>query len=175
MTDAENTKPELPKNVRVRFCPSPTGTPHVGMIRTALFNWAEARATGGTLIFRIEDTDAVRDSEESYNQILESLRWLGIDWDEGIDVGGPHGPYRQSERTAIYKDVAAKLLEAGYAYESFSTPEEIKASPPAARPNSATTVTTATSPRSRRPPSAPRAASLRYVSRCLMKTSPLTI
>ena len=126
MTDAENTKPELPKNVRVRFCPSPTGTPHVGMIRTALFNWAEARATGGTLIFRIEDTDAVRDSEESYNQILESLRWLGIDWDEGIDVGGPHGPYRQSERTAIYKDVAAKLLEAGYAYESFSTPEEIK-------------------------------------------------
>lgn len=126
MTDAENTKPELPANVRVRFCPSPTGTPHVGMIRTALFNWAEARATGGTLIFRIEDTDAVRDSEESYNQILESLRWLGIDWDEGIDVGGPHGPYRQSERTAIYKDVAAKLLEAGYAYESFSTPEEIK-------------------------------------------------
>ena len=126
MTDAANTKPELPANVRVRFCPSPTGTPHVGMIRTALFNWAEARATGGTLIFRIEDTDAVRDSEESYNQILESLRWLGIDWDEGIDVGGPHGPYRQSERTAIYKDVAAKLLEAGYAYESFSTPEEIK-------------------------------------------------
>ena len=126
MTDAANTKPELPKNVRVRFCPSPTGTPHVGMIRTALFNWAEARATGGTLIFRIEDTDAVRDSEESYNQILESLRWLGIDWDEGIDVGGPHGPYRQSERTDIYKDVAAKLLAAGYAYESFSTPEEIK-------------------------------------------------
>ena len=126
MTDAENTKPELPENVRVRFCPSPTGTPHVGMIRTALFNWAEARATGGKLVFRIEDTDAVRDSEESYNQILESLRWLGIDWDEGIDVGGPHGPYRQSERTDIYKDVAVKLLAAGYAYESFSTPEEIK-------------------------------------------------
>ena len=127
MTDAENTKPELPANVRVRFCPSPTGTPHVGMVRTALFNWAEARATGGKLIFRIEDTDAARDSEESYNQILEALRWLGIDWDEGIDVGGPHGPYRQSERTAIYKDVAAKLLEAGYAYESYSTPEEIEA------------------------------------------------
>ena len=69
MTDAANTKPELPANVRVRFCPSPTGTPHVGMISTALLNWAEARATGGTLIFRIEDTDAVRDSEESYNQI----------------------------------------------------------------------------------------------------------
>ena len=124
--EPKDGKPALPKNVRVRFCPSPTGTPHVGMIRTALFNWAEARATGGKLVFRIEDTDAVRDSEESYNQILESLRWLGIDWDEGIDVGGPHGPYRQSERTAIYKDVAAKLLEAGYAYESFSTPEEIK-------------------------------------------------
>ena len=129
MTEAEHskdTKPELPAHVRVRFCPSPTGTPHVGMIRTALFNWAEARATGGKLIFRIEDTDAVRDSEESYNQILESLRWLGIDWDEGIDVGGPHGPYRQSERGDIYKGVAAKLLEAGYAYESFSTPDEIK-------------------------------------------------
>ena len=130
MSEAENTtntKPELPANVRVRFCPSPTGTPHVGMIRTALFNWAEARATGGTLVFRIEDTDAQRDSEDSYNQILESLRWLGIEWDEGIDVGGPHGPYRQSQRSAIYKDVAAKLLEAGYAYESFSTPEEIAA------------------------------------------------
>nr|WP_175578384.1 glutamate--tRNA ligase [Bifidobacterium jacchi] len=125
--ETKNDKPALPKDVRVRFCPSPTGTPHVGMVRTALFNWAEARATGGKLIFRIEDTDAARDSEESYNQILEALRWLGIDWDEGIDVGGPHGPYRQSERTDIYKDVAAKLLEAGYAYESFSTPEEIEA------------------------------------------------
>lgn len=136
MTEAEHskdTKPELPAHVRVRFCPSPTGTPHVGMIRTALFNWAEARATGGKLIFRIEDTDAVRDSEESYNQILESLRWLGIDWDEGIDVGGPHGPYRQSERGDIYKDVAAKLLEAGYAYESFSTPDEIDPKPGPAR------------------------------------------
>lgn len=126
MSEAENTKPELPANVRVRFCPSPTGTPHVGMIRTALFNWAEARATGGTMVFRIEDTDAERDSEDSYNQIIESLRWLGIDWDEGIDVGGPHGPYRQSQRSDLYKDVAAKLLEAGYAYESFSTPDEIK-------------------------------------------------
>ena len=178
MTDAENTKPELPKNVRVRFCPSPTGTPHVGMIRTALFNWAEARATGGTLIFRIEDTDAVRDSEESYNQILESLRWLGIDWDEGIDVGGPHGPYRQSERTAIYKDVAAKLLEAGYAYESFSTPEEIKERNLAAgRPAEFgydgydRNLTDEQKAAFR----AERAASLRYVSRCLMKTSPLTI
>ena len=127
MTEAENTKPELPEHVRVRFCPSPTGIPHVGMIRTALFNWAEARHTKGTFVFRIEDTDAQRDSEESYNQIIEALNWLGIDWDEGINVGGPDGPYRQSERGDIYKDVAAKLLEAGYAYESFSTPEEIEA------------------------------------------------
>ena len=96
------------------------------MVRTALFNWAEARHTGGTFVFRIEDTDAARDSEESYNQILDALRWLGLDWDEGVEVGGPDGPYRQSERSAIYKDVAARLLEAGYAYESYSTPDEIK-------------------------------------------------
>ncbi|PRI11827.1 glutamate--tRNA ligase [Leucobacter massiliensis] len=113
--------------VRVRFCPSPTGTPHVGMVRTALFNWAYARHTGGTFVFRIEDTDAARDSEESYSQILDSLRWLGLDWDEGIDVGGPHGPYRQSQRGEIYRDVIARLLEAGYLYESFSTAEEIDA------------------------------------------------
>ncbi|QIK83913.1 glutamate--tRNA ligase [Sanguibacter sp. HDW7] len=114
-------------DVRVRFCPSPTGTPHVGMIRTALFNWAYARHVGGTFVFRIEDTDAARDSEESYAQILEALRWLGLDWDEGIDVGGPHGPYRQSQRKDLYADVARRLLEGGYAYESFSTPEEIEA------------------------------------------------
>lgn len=114
-------------DVRVRFCPSPTGTPHVGMVRTALFNWAYARHTGGTFIFRIEDTDAARDNEESYGQILESMRWLGLDWDEGIDVGGPHGPYRQSERGDVYREVVDKLFEAGYLYESFSTAEEIDA------------------------------------------------
>jgi len=114
-------------DVRVRFCPSPTGTPHVGMVRTALFNWAYARHTGGTFVFRIEDTDAARDSEESYGQILDSLRWLGLDWDEGIDVGGPNEPYRQSQRGEIYRDIAARLLEAGYLYESFSTAEEIDA------------------------------------------------
>ncbi|MEE1296667.1 MAG: glutamate--tRNA ligase [Bifidobacterium sp.] len=127
MKDREHAKPQLPENVRVRFCPSPTGTPHVGMVRTALFNWAEARHTGGTLVFRIEDTDAQRDSEKSFNQIIDALDWLGIDWDEGVRKGGPDGPYRQSERSAIYKDVADKLLKAGYAYESFSTPEEIEA------------------------------------------------
>lgn len=112
--------------VRVRFCPSPTGLPHVGLIRTALFNWAYARHTGGKLIFRIEDTDAARDSEESYQQLLEALRWLGIDWDEGVETGGPHGPYRQSQRGDIYQDVLAKLKDAGYVYESYSTPEEVK-------------------------------------------------
>jgi glutamyl-tRNA synthetase len=113
--------------VRVRFCPSPTGLPHVGMVRTALFNWAYARHTGGTFVFRIEDTDAARDSEESYQMLLDAMRWLGLDWDEGVEVGGPHGPYRQSQRQEIYAEVARRLLEAGYAYESFSTPEEVEA------------------------------------------------
>ena len=112
--------------VRVRFCPSPTGTPHVGLIRTALFNWAYARHTGGTFVFRIEDTDASRDSEESYGAILDALRWLGLDWDEGPEVGGPHGPYRQSERRDLHLDVVRKLVEAGEAYEAFSTPEEVE-------------------------------------------------
>ncbi len=114
-------------DVRVRFCPSPTGTPHVGMVRTALFNFAQARHDGGTFVFRIEDTDAQRDSEESYQAILESLRWLGLDWDEGPEVGGPYGPYRQSERREIHADVVQKLLDAGEAYEAFSTPEEVEA------------------------------------------------
>ena len=114
-------------DVRVRFCPSPTGTPHVGLIRTALFNWAYARHTGGKLVFRIEDTDAARDSEESYEQILDGLRWLNIDWDEGIDAGGPHGPYRQSQRHDIYCGVIDQLLQRGLLYESFATGEEIEA------------------------------------------------
>jgi glutamyl-tRNA synthetase len=113
--------------VKTRFCPSPTGLVHVGVMRAALFNWAHARHTGGTFLFRIEDTDAARDSEESYHHLLDSLRWLGLDWDEGPEVGGPNGPYRQSERTEIYRDVAARLLESGAAYESFSTPEEVEA------------------------------------------------
>jgi glutamyl-tRNA synthetase len=113
--------------VRVRFCPSPTGTPHVGLVRTALFNWAYARHTGGTFVFRIEDTDAARDSEESYAAILEALRWLGLDWDEGPEVGGPHAPYRQSQRGEIYRDVIGRLLESGEAYLAYSTPEEVEA------------------------------------------------
>ncbi|HLS15254.1 MAG TPA: glutamate--tRNA ligase [Beutenbergiaceae bacterium] len=113
-------------DVRVRFCPSPTGTPHVGLIRTALFNWAYARHTGGTFVFRIEDTDTSRDNEDSYQQLLEALQWLGLNWDEGVEVGGPHGPYRQSERTEIYADIIQRLVQAGHAYESFSTPAEIE-------------------------------------------------
>jgi len=111
----------------VRFCPSPTGLPHVGLIRTALFNWAYARHNGGKLVFRIEDTDAARDSEESYQQLLEALRWLEIDWDEGVEVGGPHAPYRQSQRHELYREVLDKLLAAGVVYESYSTAEEIDA------------------------------------------------
>lgn len=113
--------------VRVRFCPSPTGTPHVGLVRTALFNWAYARHTGGKFIFRIEDTDAARDSEESYEQIIDALTWLNLDWDEGINVGGPHEPYRQSQRSEIYQEVIQKLKATGRVYESYSTPEEIEA------------------------------------------------
>ncbi|HLY33771.1 MAG TPA: glutamate--tRNA ligase [Jatrophihabitantaceae bacterium] len=113
-------------NVRVRFCPSPTGNPHVGMARTALFNWAFARHTGGAFVFRIEDTDAARDSEESYQQLVDSLHWLGMTWDEGPEIGGPYAPYRQSERGDIYRDVVAKLVAGGHVYESYSSAEEIE-------------------------------------------------
>jgi glutamyl-tRNA synthetase len=113
--------------VRCRFCPSPTGDLHVGNVRTALFNWAWARHVGGTFVFRVEDTDAARDTQESYLRLLDDLRWLGLDWDEGPEVGGPYGPYRQSERRDIYRDVLGQLLTAGALYESFSTPEEVEA------------------------------------------------
>jgi glutamyl-tRNA synthetase len=113
--------------MRVRFCPSPTGNPHVGMVRTALFNWAHARHHGATFVFRIEDTDAARDSEQSYQDLLEAMRWLGLDWDEGPEIGGPYGPYRQSERLDIYAGVVERLVAAGHVYESFTTPEETEA------------------------------------------------
>ncbi len=114
-------------DVRVRFCPSPTGTPHVGLIRTALFNWAYARHTGGTLVFRIEDTDAARDSEQSYLQLLDALSWLNIGWDEGVGVGGPNEPYRQSQRGEIYAGLIDRLRASGHLYESYATAEEIEA------------------------------------------------
>ncbi|MGV9939064.1 glutamate--tRNA ligase [Streptomyces sp. NPDC003401] len=122
--------------VRVRFCPSPTGNPHVGLVRTALFNWAFARhhqGSGAQFVFRIEDTDAARDSEESYDQLLDSLRWLGFDWDEGPEIGGPHAPYRQSQRMDLYKDVADRLLAAGHAYRCYCSQEELDVRREAAR------------------------------------------
>ena len=103
--------------IRVRFAPSPTGFFHIGSARTALFNWLYARHTGGTFILRIEDTDKERNSEAFLNVIYDSLKWLGMNWDEGPHVGGPHGPYLQSERDAIYKHYIQKLFAAGRAYE----------------------------------------------------------
>ena len=96
------------------------------MVRTALFNWAYARHTGGKLIFRIEDTDAARDSEDSFQAIVDSMTWLGMDWDEGVNTGGPHEPYRQSQRGEIYADVLKKLIDAGEVYPAYSTAEEVE-------------------------------------------------
>jgi glutamyl-tRNA synthetase len=112
--------------VRTRFCPSPTGNLHVGNVRTALFNWAFARHHGGTFVFRVEDTDVARDSEESYAGLLDSLRWLGLGWDEGPEVGGEYGPYRQSLRFDLYAEVAARLRERGWAYDCYCTQEELE-------------------------------------------------
>ncbi|WP_104107200.1 glutamate--tRNA ligase [Nocardioides sp. 616] len=113
--------------VRVRMAPSPTGSPHVGLARTALFNWAFARHHGGTFVFRIEDTDKERNTEESYRSLLEVMRWLGLDWDEGPEVGGPYGPYLQSERGHIYRDVLARLAETGYTYDCYCENSEVEA------------------------------------------------
>lgn len=108
------------------------------MIRTALFNWAYARHTGGTFVFRIEDTDIARDSQQSYVDLLDALRWLGLDWDEGPEIGGPHGPYRQSERMDIYKEIADKLLASGHAYHCYCSQEELEERREAARAASKT-------------------------------------
>jgi glutamyl-tRNA synthetase len=111
--------------VRVRFPPSPTGNLHVGNVRSALFNWVFARHYGGKLVLRIEDTDVSRHSEESVDYLMRSLQWLGIDWDEGPGAGGPHAPYRQSERLDVYADIAQRLLEAGRAYYCYCSVEEL--------------------------------------------------
>ena len=108
--------------VRVRYAPSPTGSPHVGNIRTALFNWLFARHHGGSFILRIEDTDVARRVEGAEEEIMESLRWLGLDWDEGPTVGGEYGPYRQSERLSTYQEVAKRLVEDGKAYPCYCSP-----------------------------------------------------
>jgi glutamyl-tRNA synthetase len=112
---------------RVRFAPSPTGYLHVGGARTALFNWLFARRHGGTFVLRIEDTDAERSSWEMVAGIVDGLRWLGLDWDEGPDVGGPHAPYFQSQRLETYRAHAASLVEAGRAYYCYCTPQDLQA------------------------------------------------
>ena len=112
---------------RLRFSPAPSGWLHVGGARTALYNWLEARRTGGTFIFRIEDTDADRATRQSEAGMIRSMRFLGLDWDEGPEVGGPHGPYRQSERGPFYAAMADLLLKAGLAYDAYETPEELAA------------------------------------------------
>ncbi len=116
-----------PADVRVRFAPSPTGDLHVGNVRSALFNWAFARHYGGTLVLRIEDTDLARNTLEGYRSIIDSLNWLGIDWDEGPEVGGDNGPYRQSERLPIYAEVARTLREERAAYDCYCTNDEVEA------------------------------------------------
>jgi len=115
------------ENIRVRFAPSPTGDLHVGNIRTALFDWAFARHTGGKFIFRIEDTDSERVTDEYIPAAIDTLKWLGLNWDEGPEVGGPNGPYLQSERLHIYKEWADKFLASGAAYHCYCSAEELEA------------------------------------------------
>jgi len=114
------------ENVRVRFAPSPTGYLHIGGARTALYNWLFARANKGTFILRIEDTDRTRSTEEAVKAILDGLEWLGLNWDEGPDIGGEFGPYFQTERLDTYKEWAEKLINEGKAYYCFCTPEELE-------------------------------------------------
>lgn len=113
------------RKVRVRFAPSPTGPLHIGGVRTALYNYLFARQHGGDFVFRIEDTDSTRFVPGAEDYIIESFKWLGIDFDEGVSFGGDHGPYRQSERRDIYRQYVRQLLDAGKAYIAFDTPEEL--------------------------------------------------
>src|SRR5262245_2634576 len=119
--------------VRTRFAPSPTGYLHIGGVRTALFNWLFARRHGGQFLLRIDDTDAQRNVEAALAPILRGFRWLGIDWDEGPEIGGPYAPYYQSQRLARYQDAVARLLAGGFAYRDYATPEEIAAEREAAQ------------------------------------------
>jgi glutamyl-tRNA synthetase len=112
---------------RVRFCPAPSGWLHVGSARTALYNWLHARGSGGSFVFRIEDTDADRVTQESMDSMIEAMQWIGLQWDEGPGTTGMYGPYRQSERTALYAAVVNALLERGHAYDAYETPEELEA------------------------------------------------
>ncbi len=127
-----------PTHVRVRFAPSPTGSLHVGNVRSALFNWALARRFGGTLVLRIEDTDLARNTPEGYASVIDSLRWLGIGWDEGPEVGGPFAPYLQSDRFDQYAAAAERLRHAGKAYDCYCSQEEVDQRREAARAESRT-------------------------------------
>eukprot|EP00193_Tetraselmis_chui_P022775 CAMPEP_0177772838 /NCGR_PEP_ID=MMETSP0491_2-20121128/12499_1 /TAXON_ID=63592 /ORGANISM="Tetraselmis chuii, Strain PLY429" /LENGTH=578 /DNA_ID=CAMNT_0019290801 /DNA_START=66 /DNA_END=1802 /DNA_ORIENTATION=+ len=124
---ASSTAGKSGSEVRVRFAPSPTGNLHVGGARTALFNWLYARRTGGKFVLRVEDTDTARSTRESEEAMIRDLKWLGLDWDEGPDCPGECGPYRQSERTQLYKDLATQLVEKGLVYPCFCTDEELEA------------------------------------------------
>ena len=110
----------MENKIKVRFAPSPTGPFHIGGARSALFNWLVAKHTGGTFLVRIEDTDLARSSRESEENIKEAMKWLGLNWDEGIDVGGDNGPYRQTERLDIYKKEVQRLIDEGKAYPGHS-------------------------------------------------------
>ena len=112
--------------VRVRFAPSPTGYLHIGSARSALFNWMFARKHGGQFILRLEDTDQKREVAGAHEAVMRDLRWLGLDWDEGPDIGGPVGPYVQSQRAELYREWAGWLVEHGHAYKCFCTPAELE-------------------------------------------------
>ncbi len=116
----------MSEQVRVRFAPSPTGDLHLGNVRTALYNWLYAKHTGGAFILRVEDTDKVRSTEKSFESLLEIMKWLELDWTEGPGVGGPHAPYRQSERTAIYEEHLGKLKAGGFVYPCYCSEEELE-------------------------------------------------
>ena len=118
----------MEKKVKVRFAPSPTGPFHIGGARSALFNWLYAHHMNGTFLVRIEDTDLKRSTKESEENIKDSLKWLGLNWDEGIDVGGDNGPYRQTERLDIYNAEVKKLIDEGKAYYCYCTEEELEES-----------------------------------------------
>src|SRR5262245_20993336 len=121
--------------IRTRFAPSPTGYLHIGGVRTALFNWLLTRRLGGQFVLRIDDTDQERNRPEALQPILDGFKWLGIDWDEGAEVGGPYGPYRQSQRNDLYVEAAMKLLAAGHAYPDYSSPAELEAARKAVKGN----------------------------------------
>ncbi len=123
----------MSSDVRVRFAPSPTGKLHIGGARTAIYNWAFARANGGTFILRIDDTDPTRSTDENTQIILRAMRWLGLDWDEGPEVGGEYGPYAQTERLDLYREAAQKLMDEGRAYPCFCTAEKLAADRAAAQ------------------------------------------